>query len=88
MRTRRRSPTGRRPGTGPFRCLSTQQGMTCTVTSGKGFQIASGGITHVSAGLREREVPFLSDEFGELEVDPIGILEQAPCGPDHAGFAP
>ena len=38
-------PYGSATGTGPFRCLSTPQGMTCTITSGKGFQIASGGIT-------------------------------------------
>jgi hypothetical protein len=40
-------PYGSATGTGPFRCLSSSQGMTCTVTSGRGFQIASAGITMV-----------------------------------------
>jgi hypothetical protein len=38
-------PYGSATGTGPFRCLSTQQGMSCTVTSGSGFQIAAAGIS-------------------------------------------
>jgi len=37
-------PYGSATGTGPFRCLSTSQGVTCTVASGKGFKIAAGGI--------------------------------------------
>ncbi len=40
-------PYGSATGTGPFRCLSSSQGMTCTVTSGRGFQIASAGITMI-----------------------------------------
>lgn len=40
-------PYGSATGTGPFRCFSTQQGMTCTITSGSGFQIATSGITSV-----------------------------------------
>ncbi len=40
-------PYGSATGTGPFRCFSSQQGMTCTITSGTGFQIATGGITSV-----------------------------------------
>ena len=41
-------PYGSATGTGPFRCLSSPQGMSCTVTGGKGFQIATGGITSIS----------------------------------------
>ncbi len=40
-------PYGSATGTGPFRCVSSRQGMTCTVTNGRGFQIASGGIVSV-----------------------------------------
>jgi hypothetical protein len=41
-------PYGSATGIGPFRCLSSPQGVTCTVTSGNGFRIASGGITSIS----------------------------------------
>jgi hypothetical protein len=34
-------------GTGPFHCSSTTLGMTCAVPSGKGFQIAAGGISPI-----------------------------------------
>jgi len=37
---------GRSTGSGPFRCLSTTAGVTCTV-GGKGFQISRAGITAV-----------------------------------------
>jgi hypothetical protein len=40
-------PYGSATGAGPFRCLSTQQGMSCTVSSGSGFQIASAGISSI-----------------------------------------
>jgi len=40
-------PYGSATGTGPFRCVSTSAGVTCTVTSGKGFEIAAGGISPV-----------------------------------------
>lgn len=40
-------PYGLATGTGPFRCTSTSAGVTCTVTSGKGFEIAAGGISPV-----------------------------------------
>lgn len=40
-------PYGSTTGTGPFRCTSTSLGMTCTVTSGKGFRIAAGGISPI-----------------------------------------
>ena len=67
-------PYGSATGTGPFRCLSTQQGMSCTVTSGKRIPDRH-RRDQQHRGLK-REVPFLSDELGELEADPIGILEQ------------
>ena len=37
---------GHSTSSGPFRCLSTTAGVTCTV-SGKGFQISRSGITAV-----------------------------------------
>jgi hypothetical protein len=40
-------PYGSATGTGPFQCTSTSAGMTCTVTSGKGFEIAARGISPV-----------------------------------------
>jgi hypothetical protein len=40
-------PYGSATGTGPFRCTSTSAGVTCTVTSGKGFKIAADGISPV-----------------------------------------
>ena len=39
---------GQTMGTGPFSCASEESGVTCTVTSGRGFVISSSGIT--SAG--------------------------------------
>jgi hypothetical protein len=38
---------GTETGVGPFRCVSATTGITCTVTSGKGFTINSAGITPV-----------------------------------------
>jgi hypothetical protein len=38
-------PYGSVTGTGPFRCTSTSQGVRCTVTSGRGFEIAAAGVT-------------------------------------------
>jgi hypothetical protein len=40
-------PYGSATGAGPFRCLSTQQGMSCTVNSGSGFLIATAGISSI-----------------------------------------
>jgi hypothetical protein len=40
-------PYGTATGTGPFRCLSTPQGMRCTIRSGGGFAIAASGITTI-----------------------------------------
>jgi hypothetical protein len=36
---------GQTAGIGPFSCLSEVSGVTCTVTSGRGFTISSSGIT-------------------------------------------
>jgi len=36
---------GTETGVGPFRCVSATTGITCTVTSGKGFTINTAGIT-------------------------------------------
>ena len=38
---------GTATGVGPFRCVSATAGVTCTVTSGKGFTINTAGITPV-----------------------------------------
>jgi len=38
---------GTKTGVGPFRCVSATTGVTCTVTSGKGFTINTAGITPV-----------------------------------------
>ncbi len=38
---------GTETGVGPFRCVSATTGITCTVTSGKGFMINTAGITTV-----------------------------------------
>jgi hypothetical protein len=38
---------GTETGVGPFRCVSATTGITCTVTSGKGFTINTAGITPV-----------------------------------------
>jgi hypothetical protein len=38
---------GTETGVGPFRCVSATSGMTCTVTSGKGFTINVAGITTI-----------------------------------------
>ena len=38
---------GTATGVAPFRCLSATTGMTCTVTSGNGFQISSAGIVQL-----------------------------------------
>ena len=40
---------GRSTGSGPFRCLSTTAGVTCTA-GGKGFQISRSGIKAVRSG--------------------------------------
>jgi hypothetical protein len=37
-------PYGTATGAGPFRCTSTRQGMSCVVSSGRGFEIAARGI--------------------------------------------
>jgi len=39
---------GTETGVGPFLCESTTAGVTCTITSGKGFQISRSGITSVT----------------------------------------
>jgi hypothetical protein len=39
---------GTETGVGPFLCESAATGVTCTIKSGKGFQISSSGITAVS----------------------------------------
>jgi hypothetical protein len=38
---------GQTAAVGPFSCLSQPTGVTCTVTSGRGFTISSSGITPV-----------------------------------------
>ena len=38
---------GQTMGAGPFTCRSETDGVTCTVTSGRGFSISSSGITPV-----------------------------------------
>ncbi|WP_232005409.1 hypothetical protein [Mycobacterium sp. 852002-53434_SCH5985345] len=38
---------GQTMGAGPFTCRSENGGVTCTVTSGRGFTISSSGITPV-----------------------------------------
>jgi hypothetical protein len=40
-------PYGQTAALGPFSCLSEATGVTCTVPSGRGFKIASSGITPV-----------------------------------------
>jgi hypothetical protein len=42
-------PYGTSTGTGPFRCLSTPQGMRCTISSGRGFAIAAAGISPIGS---------------------------------------
>jgi len=41
-------PYGSATGDGPFLCLSTTSGVTCTVTSGKGFTISRAGVRAVA----------------------------------------
>jgi hypothetical protein len=38
---------GQTAGVGPFNCRSESSGVTCTVTSGRGFTISTAGITPV-----------------------------------------
>jgi hypothetical protein len=38
---------GTETGVGPFHCVSATSGVTCTVTSGKGFAIDAAGITTI-----------------------------------------
>ena len=38
---------GTTTGVAPFTCASATTGVTCTVTSGKGFQISTAGIKHI-----------------------------------------
>ncbi len=38
---------GQTAGVGPFNCRSETSGVTCTVTSGRGFVISTAGITPV-----------------------------------------
>jgi hypothetical protein len=38
---------GQTAGVGPFNCRSESSGVTCTVTSGRGFTISNAGITPV-----------------------------------------
>jgi len=38
---------GQSAGVGPFKCRSETGGVTCTVTSGRGFTISNSGITAV-----------------------------------------
>ena len=38
---------GQSAGIGPFKCRSETSGVTCTVTSGRGFTISNAGITAV-----------------------------------------
>ena len=38
---------GSATGVGPFLCVSTITGMTCTVTGGKGFTIARSGVRQI-----------------------------------------
>ncbi len=40
-------PYGTKMVLGPFTCLSATTGVTCTVTSGKGFVISGSGIADV-----------------------------------------
>ena len=40
-------PYGSATGSGPFQCLSTAAGMTCTVTGHRGFTIARAGVSPV-----------------------------------------
>jgi hypothetical protein len=40
-------PYGSTTGMGPFRCTLTRQGMSCTISSGRGFEIAIAGITAI-----------------------------------------
>ncbi len=40
---------GTATGAGPFQCLSTTNGITCTVASGEGFTIARTGIKQIGA---------------------------------------
>ncbi len=38
---------GQTAGVGPFNCRSETSGVTCTVTSGRGFTLSSAGVTPV-----------------------------------------
>jgi hypothetical protein len=38
---------GAATGAGPFQCVSTVSGVTCTVTGGVGFMISRSGISQV-----------------------------------------
>ncbi|BBX63992.1 hypothetical protein MSAS_31660 [Mycobacterium saskatchewanense] len=38
---------GQNAGVGPFNCRSETDGVTCTVTSGRGFTLSTAGITSV-----------------------------------------
>jgi hypothetical protein len=38
---------GQSASIGPFSCTSQQDGVTCTVSSGKGFTISNAGITNI-----------------------------------------
>lgn len=38
---------GQTAGTGPFNCRSEAGGVTCTVTSGRGFTLSTAGVTPV-----------------------------------------
>ncbi|WP_068184572.1 hypothetical protein [Mycobacterium sp. UM_CSW] len=40
-------PYGQTAGLGPFSCRSEPSGITCTLTSGRGFSISNAGITPV-----------------------------------------
>jgi hypothetical protein len=42
-------PYGSATGDGPFLCLSTSSGVTCTITLGKGFTISRAGIRAVAS---------------------------------------
>ncbi|OBA58369.1 hypothetical protein A5647_21075 [Mycobacterium sp. 1100029.7] len=38
---------GQSAGIGPFSCTSKQDGVTCTVSTGKGFTLSNAGITNI-----------------------------------------
>jgi hypothetical protein len=40
-------PYGQNAGVGPFSCRSETSGVTCTVSSGRGFTLSSAGVTSV-----------------------------------------